>query len=46
MPTKKYVCKKRSVAAVMTAALVTGNPENSLLEVRMKKNLKDTAGDL
>lgn len=46
MPAKKYVdCKKRSVAAVMTAALVTGYPENSLLEMRMKKNLKDTAAD-
>jgi hypothetical protein len=46
MPTKKYVdCKKRSVAAVMTAALVTGYPENSLLEMKMKKNLKDTAAD-
>lgn len=46
MLTKKYVdCKKRSVAALVTAALVTGYPENSLLEMRMKKNLKDTAAD-
>jgi len=46
MLTKKYVdCKKRSVAALVTAALVTGYPENSLFEMRMKKNLKDTAAD-
>ncbi|KAH9531608.1 hypothetical protein CY35_19G046100 [Sphagnum magellanicum] len=41
----KFSYKCNSVAALMTAALVTGYPENSLLEMRMKKNLKDTAAD-